>query len=174
MEELILQQINTAHMKEIEDYRAELVATGDAMEGCGNLKECSALQWIQDCIRDADPQSCPSDHVLCSQFVCVRRSDDKIVGLIKVRHFLDEFLSKYVGHIGYSVRPSERKRGYGTWMLKALLPYCAEIGLEEVLVCCELGNEASQRTILAAGGVFEMQDYSPDEDIYLERYWIKT
>ena len=174
MEQLILQKLNDSHIGLIEDFRAELLSSGDAMEGCGSLKDLDALAWLRQCMEISSPFTCPADQVVTSQFVCLRCVDQKLLGIIKVRHFLNDFLEKYVGHIGYSIRPSERKKGYGTWMLKAVLPYCKEIALTQVLVCCELGNDASRRTILSAGGIFDKQDYSPDEDIYLERYWIKT
>ena len=171
---LILVKLKGTHIADIDDFRAELVATGDAMEGCGALKDLSARDWVEHSIKISNPRICPSEHVVTSQFVCFRVSDNRLVGIIKLRHYLNDFLEKYVGHIGYSVRPSERGKGYGTWMLKSLLPFCKEIGLEQVLVCCEIGNVASRKTILSAGGVFEKEDYSPNEDIYLERYWIKT
>ena len=174
MDRIILQEVNEQYINGLEDFRNELILSGDLMEGCGDLKELSARAWVARCLSIRNPATCPDGHVITTQFVCLRAKDQKLVGIIKVRHTLTEFLEKYVGHIGYSVRPSERRKGYGTQMLKAVLPYCKEIGLARVLVCCMIGNSASQKTILSAGGIFEKQDYSPSEGIYLERYWIET
>ena len=72
------------------------------------------------------------------------------------------------------MRPSERRRGYGTQMLRLALPVCAELGLSRVLVCCLTDNEGSRRIIKACGGVYESTVREPDRNIDLERYWIDT
>ena len=58
-------------------------------------------------------------------------------------------------------------------MLKEVLPICAELGISIVLITCIKGNEGSKRTILKNGGVYESTVYEPDENVYLERYWIR-
>jgi predicted acetyltransferase len=92
--------------------------------------------------------------------------------MLQLRHTLNDYLRRYAGHIGYSVRPSERRRGVAKWMLAAALPYCRELGLRRVMIACEPWNEGSRRTILANGGVFEKTVHEPEEDIDLEQYWI--
>ena len=92
--------------------------------------------------------------------------------MIDIRHRLNEYLEKYGGHIGYSVAPGERHKGYATQMLKTALPMCRELGIDKVLITCIKGNEGSKRTILNNGGIYESTVYEPDEKIELERYWI--
>jgi predicted acetyltransferase len=89
----------------------------------------------------------------------VRESDSKIVGVIQIRHCFNEFLEKYAGHIGYSVCPSERKKGYATQMLRLALPECKSLGIKQVLICCVRGNEGSRKTILNNGGKYESTVY---------------
>lgn len=86
--------------------------------------------------------------------------------------YRNDFLRTLGGHIGYSVRPSERKKGYASWMLKNVQPYCKSLGLSEILVCCLDTNEGSRRTILKNGGRFDGTAYHADENKTLERYWI--
>ena len=103
----------------------------------------------------------------------VREADNKIVGMIQFRHYFNDFLEKYGGHIGYSVRPTERRKGYATRMLAECLKICKSHGLEKVLVTCRQENEGSRRTILANGGVYESTVYCESDEVYLERYWIQ-
>jgi len=90
------------------------------------------------------------------------------LGRISVRHRLTQFLRDVGGHVGYYVRPSRRRRGHATAMLRAVLPYAADLGLEQVLVTCDDSNEGSRRAIEAAGGAFE------DQRGAKLRYWLTT
>ena len=90
------------------------------------------------------------------------------LGRISVRHRLTDFLRDVGGHVGYYVRPSRRRRGHATAMLRAVLPYAADLGLEQVLVTCDDSNEGSRRAIEAAGGIFENQRGAK------LRYWLTT
>ena len=68
--------------------------------------------------------------------------------------------------------PSERRKGYAKRMLAECLAYCRQCGLTRVLITCKAENEASRRTILAGGGVYENTAYCATEDTHLQRYWI--
>jgi predicted acetyltransferase len=88
------------------------------------------------------------------------------LGRIEVRHRLTPALRQHGGHIGYDVRPSARRRGHATAMLRAVLPHAAALGIERALLTCDVANEASRRTIEANGGRLE------DERSGSLRYWI--
>ena len=92
--------------------------------------------------------------------------------MIQVRHYFNEYLEKFGGHIGYSVRPSERRKGYAKKMLKDCLKYCEEINLDKVLITCMDSNVGSRKTILRNGGVYENTVFEPSREVNLERYWI--
>ena len=159
---------------EIRVYRQAFLDNGDSMDGTGGLRRHEEpADWIAENERCTSWDTVPEGWVPCTQFVYLRKEDEKIVGMIQVRHEFNEYLKKYAGHIGYSVHPDERRKGYASQMLHAVLPYCREIGLDRVMVTCDAGNEASRRTIIKNGGVYESTVHEPDEDVDIERYWIK-
>ena len=129
-------------------------------------------EWLAINAQYADPATVPEGKVQSTQFVCERVNDGRIVGMLQVRLALNDFLLHYGGHIGYSVRPDERRKGYASWMLAQGLDYCRSMGLRKVLITCLDTNEASRRTILHAGGVYESTEHEPNENENLERYWI--
>lgn len=96
--------------------------------------------------------------------------NNRIYGAIHIRHVLNESLLKNGGHIGYGIRPSERKKGYVTLMLSSTLPIAKSLGIHRVLVTCDKNNHASARTIMKNGGVLENEIRDGDEAI--QRYWI--
>ena len=114
----------------------------------------------------------PEGFVPATTFFGLRKSDGLIVGILDVRHELTEGLLKNGGNIGYSVRPTERKKGYATMMLAAALEFCRELGLQRALVSCDRDNPASARVIVKNGGLLENEVPEDDGNI-LQRYWIE-
>ena len=172
-EELILKRPDPAYADQIAEYRREFLEAGDSMDGCGALRRLEdPFEWVALTEEFSDPERVPPQLVQATQFLCIRRSDNRLVGMIQVRHTLNDFLEKFGGHIGYSVRPTERRRGYAKKMLEAYLPYCRKLGIQKVLITCLEDNEGSRRTILANGGVYESTVYEPQEKVNLQRYWI--
>ncbi len=173
MERWTLVRPTEAHLEEVSAYRAAFLAAGDSMDGTGPLRRCeNAAEWLRQIRCYEDPATVPEGLVQATQFLCLRESDGRVLGMIQVRHELNDYLAKYAGHIGYSVRPDERRKGVASWMLREVLPYCRSLGLTKVLITCRTDNEGSRRTILSNGGVYESTVYEPDDDEWLERYWI--
>lgn len=163
----------TAEMApEIAAYRQEMLAAGSSMDGCGSLRHTGdPLQWLAQVESLRREETCPPQWVPATQFVALDQ-DGRLVGMIQVRRRFNDFLERYGGHIGYSVRPGQRRRGVAKEMLRQALVYCKEIGLTRVLITCLEENEASRRTILANGGVYESTVFEPQEQVRLQRYWI--
>ena len=158
---------------EILSYRAEMLAAGSSMDGCGPLRSMeSAEDWLAFNQALEDAAFVPERYVTSEQFALVREADGKIVGMIQFRHYFNALLEKYGGHVGYSVRPGERRKGFAKRMLSECLQVCKMRGLDRVLVTCVEGNEGSRRTVLACGGTYESTVYCDADGVSLERYWI--
>lgn len=86
---------------------------------------------------------------------------DEFIGRISVRHMLDERLRIFGGHIGYDVRPSRRRQGHGTRMLRMVLPFAKSMGIDPAMLTCDVDNIGSRRMIESCGGRIEDEfDYA--------------
>lgn len=111
----------------------------------------------------------PDGFVECSTYWLVNKSN-RILGAIDIRHRLNEFLLFRGGHIGYGIRPSERKKGYSCVMLSLALKQCEIIGIPKVLITCLKNNIGSAKTIIKNRGILESEDIDNGE--IFQRYWI--
>jgi len=109
--------------------------------------------------------------VPCSTYWLVDHNSN-IVGVSNLRHRLNERLLLIGGHIGFGIRPSARKLGYGDTILRESLKKALDIGIEKVLVTCDKTNMGSARIIKKNGGVFQDEEYVQSEKDIVQRYWI--
>lgn len=172
-EKLFLVEPSEQYLPELSSYRTDFLENADTMDGCGPLRRFEDMnEYLAESRRYLKLETTPEGKVPATQFLCVRSSDHRVVGMIQIRHELNDFLRTYAGHIGYSVRPSERRKGYAAWMLKNIQPFCQSLGLSKIMVCCVDTNEGSRRTILKNGGIYDTTVYLESRDVHLERYWI--
>lgn len=171
---ITLKRPTEKYTRDIEEFRREILEANDkdAFAGAFGLEECeSVADWIEDVNQWRNVETCPQNHVPADVYIAVRNSDDRIVGVIDLRHHINNpVLRAWGGHIGYSVRPSERGKGYAKEMLRQNLVRAKQLGLSQVMITCDHNNYASEKTILANGGVLE-QEITVDGNI-MKKFWI--
>ena len=113
------------------------------------------------------------DYVPAVQYLLKRRSDNKILGFLQIRSALNEHLLRVGGQFGGAIRPSERNKNYSTEMIKLGLKKAKSFGLDKILITCKVGNFASEKSILKAGGVYEDTKHYEGQEPF-KRFWIKT
>jgi predicted acetyltransferase len=111
-----------------------------------------------------------SDFVPNTTFWLYETCSDKLVGAVNIRHCLNDKLLAYWGHIGYGVRPDERRKGYASQALREALGVCRELGIDRALLSCNKDNIGSAKVILKNGG--ELENEVELEGRILQRYWI--
>jgi len=134
---------------------------------CGLTRYSDYSEWI-NYIEQVENGLVP-ERVASSTYFAVNTSSNSIVGIIDIRHALPK-KHFYSGHIGYSVRPSERQKGYGTEILRLGVKKANKLNLKKILVVCSKNNIASIKVIENNNGIFE-KEILPDGETDLV-YWI--
>lgn len=165
------------------EYIDEFRVYGSDINGSGGLDRFTGdyegwlLKLEADRNRIPDEKRSPGE-----TYFLVRQSDKRIVGMINIRYVLNERLKKYGGNIGYSIRPTERRKGYNKINLYLALKLCQLHGVKKVLLDADTDNPASWKTIEALGGAMlreyfddefdhcMVRDYEIDVDASLERF----
>lgn len=106
-----------------------------------------------------------------STYFCLDLDKNIFVGAVNIRHHLNESLLFTGGHIGDGIRPSQRRKGYATAMLRLALEKCRELGLRRVLMTCDKDNIGSAKSIIRNGGILE-NEITNEEGKLEQRYWI--
>lgn len=170
---LTLRKVQPTDLDAIKEYRAEFLEMGGSMDGCSNLRRYENMKEWYDWIQKAERrETCSPNWVPDTQFVTVRHSDGRIVGMLDIRHELNEACLNLFSNIGYSVRHSERSKGYATIQLGLAKMVCKSMGMEKILISCHKENFASAKTIFRNGGVLENEVVDQRNGEVLQRYWI--
>ena len=161
------------YLEEHRKFNSDINGTG-GMDNC--LGGLSYEQWLDNLekMKDSDyaesVNRCPSE-----TFFLIRKDDDKIVGMINIRYKLNEAMLKFGGHIGYGIRPTERRKGYNKINLYlGLIKANEDFELEKVMLDCSVDNLGSDKTIQALGGVLERSEIDPSDGSLTNVYWIDT
>lgn len=173
MNEIRLINVKNVSADKVMQFREAFLKEGETSingsRGLHNYQEYA--DWIK-LVKECENPKNELLGVEASTYFAISENSE-IVGCIELRHSLNENLAIIGGHIGYSVCPKERRKGYATKMLKLVLQEARKLGIEKVLLTCDIDNVASRKTILKNGGILEKE--SPytycDEKYY--KYWIR-
>ncbi|MDY0278165.1 MAG: GNAT family N-acetyltransferase [Acholeplasma sp.] len=160
--------------EEIFAYKKEMLENNEDLHGCSFLEDYNDVAgWLEKIASYSDKNNKNFDNYLVegTHFVLINENN-RILGMINIRHELNEYLLSFGGHIGYSVRPSERIKGYAKKQLGLAVDFLRNRGVFEILITCSDTNIASYKTIESCGGILE--NIVQDKNGRLtRRYWIK-
>lgn len=155
------------YMKEHYEYNSAIHGVGGLDRHLNNYEE-----WL-DKLEDDRNRKANEERVPAETFFFVRVNDNKVIGMINIRLALNEKLRKSGGHIGYSIRPTERRKGYNKINLYLALLECQKHGLKKVMLSCNKDNLGSAKTIQSFDAELEREFY--DDEVYHcieQAYWI--
>lgn len=168
---LKLVEVSENFREQVLEYKDEFDNNNEILHGTAGLGKAENFEeWLKAIVDNSFEETVRQGFVPSSTYLAVRVEDDKLLGMIDIRHKLNEYLFNFGGHIGYSIRKSERRKGYAKEMLGQVLGKCREMGLDKVLITCDKENIASASTIKSQGGVLENE--VNEEDEIVQRYWI--
>lgn len=117
---------------------------GESLDGCASLEEVENFEeWVHS--EERGKQKHREGYIPSEVLLAVREEDDCLLGIIDYRHPLTSFLTQYGGSIGYSIHPSERRKGYAVEMLRQKLLICRDYGETTVLLTCDPANTGSRK-----------------------------
>ena len=172
MEKIILVKPDLSYADEIIKYKEESLAESPLINGSAGLNRFSSIEdWLEELKKRSSEDTVPKGLVPSSTYLGVREKDNYIVGMIDIRHYLNEYLTQVGGNIGYGVRKSERNKGYAKQMLKLALEKCKELKIKRVLITCDEDNIASEKVILSANA--KLEDIRNVDGENKKRFWIE-
>ena len=171
MDKIILVKPDLSYADEIIKYKEESLAESPIINGSAGLDRFSSIEiWLEELKKRSCEDTVPKGLVPSSTYLGVREKDNYIVGMIDIRHYLNEYLTQVGGNIGYGVRKTERNKGYAKQMLKLALEKCKELKIKKVLITCDEDNIASEKVILSANA--KLEDIRNVDGENKKRFWI--
>ena len=179
MEKFYFEIPSLERKNEIIEYLDEFVKYGSDINGSGSLDKIyygyTFEEALDRCLKMEDEEYAKSVGRCQSRtFLLIRENDNKIVGTINVRWNLNEAMLRFGGHIGYGIRPTERRKGYNKINLYLGMIEASKLGLDKVMLDCDVNNIGSDKTLKALGGKLERTEIDPADGILTNVYWFNV
>lgn len=157
--------------KEYVDYITEWEATEEKIVPNAAKRDSMSFKELINKWKEYESESIYEKGLVPSSIYFLMDEYKIIYGVIDIRHELNDYLLRYGGHIGYGIRPSQRRKGYASQMLTLALPIVKELGISKALITCDKNNTGSAKTIMNNGGILENEVINGNE--VTQRYWIE-
>ena len=176
MEKFYLEMPSLERKNQIIDYVNEFVLYNSETNGMGSLRKIlegyTFEQALEMCLRMQDEEYAKKlGRCQSKTFLLIRENDDRITGAINVRWNLPESMKQFGGNIGYGIRPTERRKGYNKINLYLGLIEAQKLGLNLVMLDCDVTNLGSVKTMQALDGKLERTEVDPSDGILTSVYW---
>lgn len=177
MEKFYLEEPSISRKEEALDYLNEHVEYKSDINGSGGMDDCleglSYEDWLVKVSKKKDKDYAYSiNRVPGETYFLIRENDNKIIGMINIRHDLTPAMLEFGGHIGYGIRPTERRKGYNKINLYLGLFVARKFNLDKVMLDCTVDNIGSNKTIQSLGGVLIKSDIDPYDNTLTNVYEI--
>ncbi len=179
MERFYLEEPSLERKDEIIEYLDEFIKYNSNINGTGSLDKIydgyTFEEALERCLNMKNEEYAKSiNRVPGKTFLLIRKNDNKIVGTINIRWNLSEDMLKFGGHIGYGIRPTERRKGYNKIQLYLVLLEVQKLNLDKVMLDCSVDNLGSDKTIKALGGILERCELDESDNTMTNVYWINV
>ncbi len=179
MEKFYLEIPSIERKNEIIDYINEFVLYNSDINGTGFLDKIlegyTFEQALEGCLNMQDEEYAKKlGRCQSKTFLLIRKNDNKIVGTINVRWNLPESMKQFGGNIGYGIRPTERRKGYNKINLYLGLIEAQKLGLDRVMLDCDVNNLGSAKTMQSLGGVLEKTEVDLSDGVLTSVYWFNV
>ncbi len=177
MEKFYFERPSLERKEEIIEYLDEFVKYGSDINGSGSLDKIyegyTFEQALERCLNMENKEYAENVGRCQSEtFLLIRENDNKIIGTINIRWNLNKEMLRFGGHIGYGIRPTERRKGYNKINLYMGLIEAKKVGLDKVMLDCDVNNLGSDKTLKALGGELERTEIDPSDGTLTNVYWI--
>jgi len=179
MESFYLEKPSIERKNEIIDYINEFVLYNSDINGTGSLDKIlegyTFEQALERCLNMKNEEYAKNlGRCQSKTFLLIRENDNKIIGMINVRWNLTEEMKQFGGNIGYGIRPTEWRKGYNKINLYLGLLEAQRLGLDKVMLDCDVNNIGSAKTMQALGGTLERTEIDPYDGVLTSVYWFNV
>lgn len=177
MNEFYLENPSLKRKKDIIEYIEELKKYNSDTNGLGVFNKIfsgySFEEALEESLNISNEDYIKKNNEFCKKtFLFIRKNDNKLIGIFTLRWNIPNSLLESCGNIGYGIRPTERRKGYGKIQLQYGLLEAKKIGLSKVMIICEESNIASNKIIKSVNGILESSKIDNEDGILTNYYWI--